>query len=68
MGGIGKGTIITLVERSTRFVLLARLNTSTNGTCTPLQLATMIARLPLELRKSLTWDRRRETAQHGRGD
>ena len=64
MGGVGKGAIITLVERSTRFVLLAALNTSTNATDTRLQLTAMIARLPLELRKSLAWDRGKEMAQH----
>lgn len=64
MGGVGKGAIITLVERSTRFVLLAPLNTSTNATDTRLQLTAMIARLPLELRKSLTWDQGKEMAQH----
>jgi transposase, IS30 family len=63
-GGVGKGSIITLVERSTRFVLLAPLNTSRGAVETREQLTTMITRLPLELRKSLTWDQGKEMAQH----
>lgn len=64
LGGIGKGQIITLVERRSRFVLLAPLNLSRTAADTREQLTAMIARLPLELRKSLTWDQGREMAQH----
>jgi IS30 family transposase len=64
LGGIGKGQIITLVERRSRFVLLAPLNTSRTAADTREQLTAIIARLPLELRKSLTWDQGREMAQH----
>lgn len=66
MGGVGKGAIITLVERRSRFVMLAPLNTGAKAAETRLQLTAMIARLPLELRKSLTWDQGTEMTQHAR--
>ncbi|MGJ9422486.1 IS30 family transposase [Aeromicrobium sp. CF3.5] len=64
LGAVGKGAIITLVERHSRFVLLAPLNTNHTATDTREQLTALISRLPLELRKSLTWDQGREMAQH----
>jgi IS30 family transposase len=66
MGGVGKGAVITLVERRSRFVLLAPLNTGPRATETRQQLTAMITRLPLELRKSLTWDQGSEMKQHAR--
>ena len=64
MGGVGKGAIITLVERTSRFVLLAPLNIGPKAAPTRHQLTAMISRLPIELRKSLTWDQGGEMAQH----
>ncbi len=67
LGGTGKGAVLTLVERSSRFVLLAPL--PGHHTCGPAPgwtLNEMIATLPLELRKSITWDRGAEMAQHAR--
>lgn len=64
LGGVGKGAIITMVERHSRFVLLAPLNTSLKAADTRDQLTAMIQRLPLELRKSLTWDQGKEMAEH----
>ena len=66
MGGVGKGAIITLVERRSRFVLLAPLNTGAKASETREQLTALISRLPLELRKSLTWDQGSEMHQHAR--
>lgn len=66
LGGVGKGAIITLVERASRFVLLAPLNTSHTAADTRDQLTGLIVRLPLELRKSLTWDQGKEMAEHAR--
>jgi IS30 family transposase len=66
LGGVGKGAIITMVERHSRFVLLAPLNTSRSAVETREQLTAMISRLPLELRKSLTWDQGKEMAEHAR--
>jgi transposase, IS30 family len=64
MGGTGKGAVITLVERSSRFVLLAPLPGRHTAELARMSLAEMIATLPLELRKSITWDRGSEMAQH----
>ena len=64
MGGTGKGAVITLVERSSRFVLLAPLPGRHTAEIARMSLAQMIATLPLELRKSITWDRGSEMAQH----
>lgn len=64
MGGKGKGAVITLVERSTRFVLLAPLTGRHTADIARMTLSQMIATLPLELRKSITWDRGSEMAQH----
>ena len=64
MGGVGKGAVITLVERSSRFVLLAPLPGRHTAEIARMRLTEMIATLPLELRKSITWDRGSEMAQH----
>ncbi len=66
LGGVGKGAVITLVERSTRFVLLAPLNTTRTAPDTREQLAALVARLPESLRLSLTWDQGKEMAEHAR--
>ena len=64
MGGRGKGAVITLVERSTRFVLLAPLPDSHTAIDLRQVLTPMIASLPGQLRKTLTWDQGKEMAQH----
>ena len=56
--------MITLVERSSRFVLLAPLPGRHTAEIARQSLAELIATLPLELRKSITWDRGSEMAQH----
>jgi len=55
--------IATLVERTTRFCLLARV-TSKESHVVIAALQKVIARLPVELRKSLTWDRGTELSEH----
>lgn len=64
---VGKrGTqIATLVERQSRFVLLARLPAADSATVVT-TLARRVRRLPAALRQSLTWDRGKEMAQHQR--
>jgi len=64
MGGTGKGAVITLVERSTRFVLLAPLPDSHKAIDLREVLTPMIASLPDQIRKTLTWDQGGEMAQH----
>ena len=63
---IGKGQksqVGTLVERTTRFVMLLRLADRSAETVRK-ALARKILKLPQELRRSLTWDRGKEMAQH----
>jgi IS30 family transposase len=64
LGGTSKGAVITLVERSSRFVLLAPLPGRHTADLARMSLAEMIATLPLSLRRSITWDRGSEMAQH----
>jgi IS30 family transposase len=63
MGKANKSQVATLVERSTRFVMLAALDDRTAGHVAGL-LAERIQALPTELRRSLTWDQGRELAEH----
>ena len=61
-----RGTqLATLVERQSRFVLLARLAAADSATVVD-ALARHITRLPRVLQQSLTWDRGKEMAQHQR--
>ena len=64
LGGTGKGAVVTLVERSSRFVLLAPLPGRHRADQVRWTLKEMIATLPVELRKSITWDRGTEMAEH----
>ena len=64
LGGVGKGAVITLVERSTRFVLLAPLPDSHRAIDLRETLTPMIASLPDQIRKTLAWDQGSEMAQH----
>jgi IS30 family transposase len=64
LGGVGKGAVITLVERSTRFVLLAPLPDSHKAIDLREVLTPMIASLPDQIRKTLTWDQGKEMAEH----
>lgn len=64
MGGVGKGAVITLVERSTRFVLLAPLPDTHKAIDLKEVLTPLIASLPDQIRKTLTWDRGSEMAKH----
>jgi len=64
LGARGKGAVITLVERRTRFVLLAPLPTRHTALDLKATLTPMIATLPDAIRRSLTWDRGTEMAAH----
>jgi IS30 family transposase len=57
--------IATLVERQSRFVLLVKIADRSADTVAK-ALAQKIRRLPMELRRSLTWDRGSEMAEHRR--
>ena len=61
--GSNKSYIATLVERTSRFTLLVKLNG--NDTATVVNAITnKIIELPIQLKKSLTWDRGMELAKH----
>lgn len=64
MGSACKSAIGTLVERSTRFVMLLHLPEGHNAEQVRLALTKTIGRLPAELRRSLTWDQGKEMADH----
>jgi IS30 family transposase len=64
VGKANHSFIGTLVERQTRYVMLAYLgNDATTETVTS-RIAEQIVRLPEHLRRSLTWDQGREMASH----
>jgi transposase, IS30 family len=66
MGKDGKSAIATLVERKTRFVMLVRLGRNRTAEEVRKALTQRILGLPEQLRRSLTWDRGQEMAQHAR--
>src|SRR5262245_16319462 len=55
--------IATLVERHTRFVMLLKIPSRDTATVVA-ALAQQVRKLPSELRRSLTWDRGKEMADH----
>jgi IS30 family transposase len=64
LGGVGMGAIITLVERHSRFVLLAPLPDRHTALDLQTALIPMITALPDALRRALTWDQGKEMANH----
>jgi transposase, IS30 family len=59
-------TIGTLVERSTRYVMLFALPNGHSAEAVRTAMAKKIRSLPIELRRSLTWDQGKEMAEHAR--
>ncbi|GAA1663446.1 IS30 family transposase [Catellatospora bangladeshensis] len=66
IGARGSSAIITLVERSTRYVMLGALPNSRVSEEVTDVLTGLMRRLPAELRQTLTWDQGSEMAQHAR--
>jgi IS30 family transposase len=66
MGKNGKSAIGTLVERSTRFVLLFPLPSGYGARQVREALTGTIQSLPTSLKQSLTWDQGKEMIQHAR--
>jgi transposase, IS30 family len=64
--GTPSTAIGTLVERSTRFVMLFKLPSGINAESARLGLTQKIVTLPENLRRSLAWDQGREMKQHVR--
>lgn len=65
IAGSKNSFIATLVERRTRYVLLAKVSNKDTATVVA-ALAQQVHQLPRELRRSLTWDRGKELADHKR--
>jgi transposase, IS30 family len=63
-GAGNKSAVATLVERTTRFVMLCRLEGDHRAETVRDALVAKIAELPDALRRSLTWDRGHEMARH----
>jgi IS30 family transposase len=66
LGKQGKSAIGTLVERSTRYVMLFRLSNRHSAEEVCRSMTEVITTLPQSLRRTLTWDQGREMAQHVR--
>jgi IS30 family transposase len=66
VGKQGRSFIATLVERQTRYVLLARLGHDRHTEHVIDALKTRIADLPAHLLRSLTWDQGKELSAHRR--
>jgi len=65
LSGANNTHIATLVERHTRFVMLLKIPSKDTATVVA-ALARHVRKLPAELRRSLTWDRGKEMADHKR--
>jgi IS30 family transposase len=63
LGGINNSHIATLVERHSRFVALVKVPSKDTATVIA-ALSRHVRKLPASLRRSLTWDRGLEMAQH----
>jgi IS30 family transposase len=61
--GLGHSCVATLVERHSRFVVLAKVPTKATAHVVP-ALVAQIQTLPVQLRRSLTWDRGPELSGH----
>ena len=66
MGKNGKSAIGTLVERSTRFVMLFPLTKGKTASHVREAMTETIQTLPAALRRTVTWDQGREMSQHVR--
>jgi IS30 family transposase len=64
IGKDGKSQVGTLVERTTRFVMLVRLPHDRKASTVRKALKNRIRFLPNELKRSLTWDQGKEMAEH----
>jgi IS30 family transposase len=63
-GANNKSAVATLVERTTRFVMLAHLPAGHGAEAVRDAIAAEIMRLPEQLRRSLTWDQGSELTRH----
>jgi IS30 family transposase len=63
VSGTANSHVATLVERSSRFVMLVKLENKTTD-CVIAALTAKVQELPEQLKRSLTWDRGLEMAKH----
>mgnify|MGYP002720472200 FL=1 len=66
IGARGSSAIVTLVERSTGYVMLGALPQSRVSEQVITVLTRLMGRLPAHLARSLTWDQGSEMAEHAR--
>ncbi|WP_442791349.1 IS30 family transposase [Micromonospora sp. NBC_01739] len=64
IGKAGASAIVTLVERTTRYVMLGALPQGRDSEAVIGVLTTLTTRMPTHLRRSLTWDQGSEMATH----
>jgi IS30 family transposase len=64
--GRGASAVGTLVERTTRYVALFPVPAGHTAPAMRAALAAAVARVPEQLRRSLTWDQGKEMAEHAR--
>lgn len=64
LGRGGKSQVATIVERTTRFTLLAPLPTDRKADTVRDAIPSKIVKLPEQLRRSSTWDQGKEVAAH----
>jgi transposase, IS30 family len=64
IGKAGKTAVGTLVERVSRFTILVPLPDGHDAESTRMALFSAVKDLPVQMRKSLTWDQGTEMAQH----
>ena len=62
----GRSAVATLVERSSRYLMLVDLPQGRSAAAVRHQLASHVLRLPAELARSITWDQGKEMAEHAR--
>jgi IS30 family transposase len=66
MGKGGRSAIGTLVERSSRYVMLVHLPNGRTAEAVRLALTRQVHRMPAELRRTITWDQGKEMAEHAK--
>lgn len=66
MGASNRSAVGTLVERSTRFVMLLHLGDDKSAAAVREAMAAKIMELPEALRRSVTWDQGKEMVEHHR--
>ena len=64
VGQLGKSAVVTLVERQTRYLMLAKIGRDKTSDHVCAAIAEQIKTLPAHLVRSMTWDRGKELASH----